>query len=88
MPGLKSALVAALATVNSTVWLLAGSLSTWCLVMASIASIAIFVGWLVVESDLWDRPEEDFGPIHDDCGTAAWLFLVPVTRRGGFGVGT
>jgi hypothetical protein len=64
VPGLKSALVAALATgaiatVNSTVWLLASDLSTWRLVIASIASIAIFVGWLVVEGDLWDRPDED-----------------------------
>ena len=64
VPGLKSALVAALttgaiATINSTVWLLAGSLSWWRLVVATVASIALVVGWLVVDGGLWDRPEND-----------------------------
>ncbi|MCB0909750.1 MAG: hypothetical protein KDB63_21840 [Nocardioidaceae bacterium] len=64
VPGLKSALVAALttgaiATINSTVWLLAGSLSTWRLVAATIASIALVVGWLVIDGELWDRPEDE-----------------------------
>jgi len=62
VPGLKSALVAALttgaiATINSTVWLLAGSLSWWRLVIATVASIALVVGWLVVDGQLWDRPD-------------------------------
>ena len=60
VPGLKSALVAALATgavatINSTVWLLAGSLSWWRLVVAMLASVAIAVGWLVIDGELWDR---------------------------------
>jgi len=64
VPGLKSALVAALttgaiATINSTVWLLAGSLSTWRLVVAMIVSIALVVGWLVIDGELWDRPDDD-----------------------------
>jgi len=64
VPGLKSALVAALATgavatINSTVWLLAGSLSWWRLVVATIASVALVVAWLVIDGGLWDRPEED-----------------------------
>ena len=64
VPGLKSALVAALttgaiATINSTVWLLAGSLSTWRLVAATIASIALVVGWLVIDGELWGRPEDE-----------------------------
>jgi hypothetical protein len=64
VPGLKSALVAALATgavatVNSTVWLLADSLSWWRLVVATIASIALVVAWLVIDGELWDRPEDD-----------------------------
>ena len=64
VPGLKSALVAALttgaiATINSTVWLLAGSLSPWRLVIATIASIALVVGWLVIDGQLWDRPDDD-----------------------------
>lgn len=64
VPGLKTALVAALttgaiATINSTVWLLAASLSPWRLVVATIASIALVVGWLVIDGELWDRPDDD-----------------------------
>ena len=64
VPGLKSALVAALATgavatINSTVWLLAGSLSWWRLVVATIASIVLVVAWLVIDGELWDRPDDD-----------------------------
>jgi hypothetical protein len=64
VPGLKSALVAALATgavatINSTVWLLAGSLSWWRLTVATIVSIAIVVVWLVIDGGLWDRPDND-----------------------------
>lgn len=64
VPGLKSALVAALATgavatINSTVWLLAGSLSWWRLTVATIASIAVVVAWLVIDAGLWDRPDDN-----------------------------
>lgn len=64
VPGLKSALVAALATgavatINSTVWQLAGSMSWWRLVVATIASVALVVGWLVIDGELWDRPDDD-----------------------------
>jgi hypothetical protein len=64
VPGLKSALVAALATgavatINSTVWLLAGSLSWWRLVVATIASVALVVGWIVIDGELWDRPDDN-----------------------------
>ncbi|MCW2839337.1 MAG: hypothetical protein JWR55_820 [Aeromicrobium sp.] len=64
VPGLKSALVAALATgavatINSTVWLLAGSLSWWRLVVATIVSIALAVAWLVIDGDLWDHPDDE-----------------------------
>jgi hypothetical protein len=64
VPGLKSALVAALATgavatINSTVWLLAGSMSWWRLVVATIASVALVVAWLVIDGGLWDRPDDD-----------------------------
>jgi hypothetical protein len=62
VPGLKSALVAALttgaiATINSTVWLLAGSLSWWRLTVATIVSVALVVAWLVIDGELWDRPD-------------------------------
>jgi len=64
VPGLKSALVAALATgaiatINSTVWLLASSLSWWRLAVATIASVALVVGWIVIDGELWDRPDDD-----------------------------
>jgi hypothetical protein len=64
VPGLKSALVAALATgavatINATVWLLAGSMSPWRLLVATIASIALVVAWLVIDGELWDRPDDD-----------------------------
>ena len=64
VPGLKSALVAALATgavatINSTVWLLAGSLSWWRLTVATVASIALVVAWLVIDGELWDRPDDN-----------------------------
>lgn len=64
VPGLKSALVAALATgavatINSTVWLLADSMSWWRLVVATIVSIALVVAWLVIDGELWDRPDDD-----------------------------
>jgi hypothetical protein len=64
VPGLKSALVAALATgaiatINPTVWLLAHSLSSWRLTVATIASVALVVAWLVIDGELWDRPDDD-----------------------------
>ncbi|VXB21062.1 conserved membrane hypothetical protein [Aeromicrobium sp. 9AM] len=64
VPGLKSALVAALATgavatINSTVWLLADSMAWWRLIVATIASISLVVAWLVIDGGLWDRPDND-----------------------------
>ena len=64
IPGLKSALVAALATgavatINNTVWVVALSLSWWRLVVATFATIAIVVAWLVIDGKLWDRPDDD-----------------------------
>ncbi|MFS0884400.1 hypothetical protein [Aeromicrobium sp. 179-A 4D2 NHS] len=64
VPGLKSALVAALATgavatINSTVWLLASSLSPWRLTAATVAALAIVVCWLIIDGNLWDRPDDE-----------------------------
>ncbi|WP_061017957.1 hypothetical protein ABRP18_012750 [Microbacterium sp. WHRI 7836] len=62
--GLKSALVAALATgavatIEPTVWSLAISLSGWRLAAATVASIAILIAWIVIDGRLWDRPDDD-----------------------------
>ncbi|MET0715549.1 MAG: hypothetical protein ABWY57_11610 [Mycetocola sp.] len=62
MSGLKSALVAALATgavatVSSDVWKLAGSLSGWRLGIATVVSIGIVIAWIVIDGELWDRPD-------------------------------
>ncbi|CBG75417.1 MULTISPECIES: hypothetical protein [Streptomyces] len=63
VPGLSKALAAALATgavatVNSTVWNLAASLSTPRLVIATVGSVAIMIGWLIIDADLWHRSAE------------------------------
>ncbi|MFE9015057.1 hypothetical protein [Streptomyces cyaneofuscatus] len=68
VPGLSKALAAALATgaiatVNSTVWSLAASLSTPRLVIAMAGSVGLMIGWLIVDANLWHRtgrgsPEE------------------------------
>jgi len=64
VPGLKSALVAALATgavatIQSSVWQVAHSLSWWRLMVGTVASVAIAAGWLVIDGELWDRPDDD-----------------------------
>ena len=63
VPGLSKALAAALATgavatVNSTVWSLAASLSTPRLVIATVGSVAIMIGWLIIDAELWHRSTE------------------------------
>ena len=62
--GLKSALVAALATgavatIEPTVWSLADSLSGWRLAAATLASITIIIAWIVIDGRLWDRPDDN-----------------------------
>ncbi|GAA2550687.1 hypothetical protein GCM10010423_58740 [Streptomyces levis] len=64
VPGLSKALAAALATgaiatVNSTVWGLAAALSTPRLVIAAVGSVALMIGWLIVDAHLWHRKKED-----------------------------
>ncbi|MFF4486074.1 hypothetical protein ACFY0F_06175 [Streptomyces sp. NPDC001544] len=63
VPGLSKALAAALATgavatVNSTIWSLATSLSTPRLVIAMVGSVALMIGWLIVDANLWHRTDE------------------------------
>lgn len=63
VPGLSKALAAALATgavatVNSTVWSLAEALSVPRLVIATVGSVALMIGWLIVDAELWHRSAE------------------------------
>ncbi|WTW24963.1 hypothetical protein OHU35_02450 [Streptomyces purpurascens] len=63
VPGLSKALAAALATgavatVNSTVWSLAETLSVPRLVIATVGSVALMVGWLIIDAELWHRSAE------------------------------
>ncbi|MFD6274696.1 hypothetical protein ACFWFI_03810 [Streptomyces sp. NPDC060209] len=63
VPGLSKALAAALATgaiatVNSTVWSLAASLSAPRLVIAMVGSVGLMIGWLIVDANLWHRTAE------------------------------
>ena len=46
------------ATVNSTVWSLAASLGTPRLVIAMVGSVALMIGWLIVDANLWHRTAE------------------------------
>ena len=64
VPRLKSALVAALATgavatINTSVWLVADSMSRSRLMIATIASVTLAVAWLVIDGELWDRPDDN-----------------------------
>ncbi|MET8615186.1 hypothetical protein [Streptomyces misionensis] len=63
VPGLSKALAAALATgaiatVNSTIWSLSEALSTARLVIAMVGSVALMIGWLIVDAHLWHRPTD------------------------------
>ncbi|MFJ9594466.1 hypothetical protein ACIRS3_17045 [Streptomyces virginiae] len=63
VPGLSKALAAALATgavatVNSTVWSLAEALSAPRLVIATVGSVALMIGWLIIDAELWHRSSE------------------------------
>ncbi|MFF5009997.1 hypothetical protein ACFY3G_45180 [Streptomyces phaeochromogenes] len=63
VPGLSKALAAALATgavatVNSTVWGLAETLSAPRLVITMVGSVGIMIGWLIIDAELWHRSAE------------------------------
>jgi lysylphosphatidylglycerol synthetase-like protein (DUF2156 family) len=63
VPGLSKALAAALATgavatVNSTVWSLAETLSVPRLVIATVGSVALMIGWLIIDAELWHQSAE------------------------------
>ncbi|MFF4214547.1 hypothetical protein ACFYZE_35475 [Streptomyces sp. NPDC001796] len=63
VPGLSKALAAALATgavatVNSTIWILSEALGAPRLVIAMVGSVALMIGWLIVDAHLWHRSAE------------------------------
>ena len=63
VPGLSKGLAAALATgavatLDSTVWSLATPLSTPRLVVATVGSVGLMIGWLIVDANLWHRTGE------------------------------
>ena len=86
----------AVATINSTVWLLAASMSWWRLVVATTASVTLVVAWLVIDGELWDRPDDEPGLMggylntslgYDDMFVLAWFVASAATVGGGLGTG-
>jgi hypothetical protein len=87
VPGLSKALAAALATgavatVNSTVWSLAAALSAPRLVIAMVGSVALMIGWLIVDANLWHRTEE----VSPEARKRAALYNASTVVTVGFGV--
>ncbi|MFF3886141.1 hypothetical protein [Streptomyces sp. NPDC001914] len=87
VPGLSKALAAALATgaaatVNSTVWSLAASIGTPRLVVAMVGSIAIMIGWLIVDANLWHRTDE----VSPEARKRATLYNASTVMTVGIGV--
>ncbi|MFD5073702.1 hypothetical protein [Streptomyces sp. NPDC058371] len=87
VPGLSKALAAALATgavatVNSTVWNLAESLSTPRLVIATFGSVALMIGWLIVDAQLWHRSVE----VTREASQRARLYNASTVMTVGIGV--
>ncbi|MEV6378769.1 hypothetical protein AB0M31_05035 [Streptomyces sp. NPDC051773] len=87
VPGLSKALAAALATgavatVNSTVWSLAASLSTPRLVIAAVGSVAIMIGWLIIDAELWHRSAQS----SPEARQRAWLYNASTVATVGIGV--
>ncbi|MEU6532211.1 hypothetical protein ABZ869_23835 [Streptomyces sp. NPDC046928] len=87
VPGLSKALAAALATgaiatVNATVWSLAAALSTPRLVFAMVGSVALMIGWLIVDAHLWHRTAE----ISPEARKRAALYNASTVLTVGIGV--
>ncbi|MFE7894708.1 hypothetical protein [Streptomyces sp. NPDC057412] len=87
VPGLSKALAAALATgaiatVNATVWNLAAALSTPRLVFAMVGSVALMIGWLIVDAHLWHRT----GEISAEARKRAVLYNASTVLTVGIGV--
>ncbi|MGW7259172.1 hypothetical protein [Streptomyces sp. NPDC054834] len=87
VPGLSKALAAALATgavatVNSTIWSLAESLSAPRLVIAMVGSVGLMIGWLIVDAQLWDRSTE----VSPEARQRARLYNASTVMTVGMGV--
>jgi hypothetical protein len=64
LPGLSSAIAAALATsayglLTVTVWMLSDRLGVFKLALAMLASIALMVGWLILDHNLWEHAGDE-----------------------------
>ncbi|MFG2888023.1 hypothetical protein [Streptomyces sp. NPDC048248] len=87
VPGLSKALAAALATgavatVNSTTWILADALSTVRLVIAMVGSVGLMIGWLIVDGELWHRSTE----VSREARQTARLYNASTVMTVGIGV--
>ncbi|MET8959084.1 hypothetical protein ABZX69_06235 [Streptomyces sp. NPDC004074] len=87
VPGLSKALAAALATgavatVNSTIWSLAETLSMPRLVIATVGSVGLMIGWLIVDAQLWHRPTE----VSREARQRAGLYNASTVMTVGLGV--
>jgi hypothetical protein len=62
LPHLSKAFAAALAVLayailNSTIWQLGVSLDTWRMGLAAVLAIASMVAWLIIDHEMWERPD-------------------------------
>ena len=82
VPRLSKVLAAALATgaiatVNSTVWSMTAPLSTPRLLIAMVGSVALMIGWLIVDAHLWHRSTDT--PPEERRGTSLYNASTVVT---------
>ncbi|MFC9315475.1 hypothetical protein ACFTWR_14025 [Streptomyces nigra] len=87
VPDLSKALAAALATgaiatLDSTIWSLATSLGTPRLVIAMVGSVALMIGWLIVDANLWHRTDE----VSPEARKTAVLYNTSTVLTVGIGV--
>ncbi|MGW3911957.1 hypothetical protein ACWEBX_10570 [Streptomyces sp. NPDC005070] len=87
VPGLSKGLAAALATgviatLDSTIWSLAGALSAARLVIAMVGSVGLMIGWLIVDGELWHRSAE----VSREARQRAQLYNASTVMTVGFGV--
>jgi hypothetical protein len=64
VPHLSKAFASALAILayailNPTIWQLAGSLGAGRMALAALLAISIMVAWLIVDHEMWERPDDE-----------------------------